>query len=175
MVVARELLQHDMDASPLFPRYEVPLAGRARFPTDAPMSDALVAAAREGVGRVLELAGSLHKLADFGITTPAVHEGLVVSGDRFVATDGESEILRTNLPDAMAVEMEGAAVAQVCHDCDVPFAVLRSISDCADDSAHVDFTRFVETVASRYTATIVRLWLRAWPDGQARLDADEEL
>lgn len=175
VVVARELLQHDMDASPLFPRYEVPLAGRARFATDAPMSDALVAAARDGVSRVLELAGPLHKLADFGIGAPQVHQGLIVSGDRFVATAGEGEILRANLPDAMAVEMEGAAVAQVCHDCDVPFAVLRSISDRADDGAHVDFTRFVDAVASRYTATIVRLWLRSWRNGQATPDADEEL
>lgn len=174
VVVARELLQHDMDASPLFPRYEVPLTGRARFATDAPMSDALLAAAREGVARVMDLAGPLHKLADFGIGRPAVHEGMVVSGDRFVATAGEGEILRANLPDAVAVEMEGAAVAQVCHDCDVPFAVLRSISDRADDSAHVDFMRFVDAVASRYTATIVRLWLRALPADAGLSPADEE-
>ena len=45
VVVARELLQHDMDASPLFPRYEVPLTGRSRFPTDADLSDALATAA----------------------------------------------------------------------------------------------------------------------------------
>ncbi|MDP1790536.1 MAG: 5'-methylthioadenosine/S-adenosylhomocysteine nucleosidase, partial [Methylibium sp.] len=49
VVVARELLQHDMDASPLFPRHEVPLTGRSRFPTDADLSDALARAARDAL------------------------------------------------------------------------------------------------------------------------------
>jgi adenosylhomocysteine nucleosidase len=56
--------------------------------------------------------------------------------------------------------MEGAALAQVCHDLDVPFAVVRTVSDRADDAAHVDFGRFVEEVASRYSLAIVRRWLR---------------
>jgi len=55
--------------------------------------------------------------------------------------------------------MEGAAVAQVCSDFGRPFAVLRSISDRADDAAHVDFTQFVAEVASVYTRTIVSDWL----------------
>ncbi|HKX41568.1 MAG TPA: 5'-methylthioadenosine/S-adenosylhomocysteine nucleosidase, partial [Burkholderiaceae bacterium] len=46
VVVARSLLQHDLDASPLFPRYEVPLTGRSRFDADAALADALAAAAR---------------------------------------------------------------------------------------------------------------------------------
>ena len=45
VVVAREFIQHDMDASPLFPRHEVPLTGMTRFPADAALSDALAAAA----------------------------------------------------------------------------------------------------------------------------------
>jgi len=59
------------------------------------------------------------------------------------------------LPDALAVEMEGAAVAQVCHDFGRPFAVMRTVSDRADDSAHVDFSRFVADVASALTRSIV--------------------
>jgi adenosylhomocysteine nucleosidase len=142
VVVARSLLQHDMDASPLFPRYEVPLTGRSRFDADPPRAAALAEAARRclaGHGRV--------------------HEGLIVSGDRFVSSHSESGALRSALPDALAVEMEGAAVAQVCSDFGRPFAVLRSISDRADDAAHVDFTRFVAEVASVYTRTIVDDWL----------------
>ena len=63
-------------------------------------------------------------------------------------------------PDALAVEMEGAALAQVCHDLGVPCAVVRTISDRADNAATVDFSRFVESVASRYTVAIVRRFLR---------------
>jgi len=51
--------------------------------------------------------------------------------------------------------MEGAAVAQVCHDFGRPFAVLRSISDRADDAAHVDFPRFLRQVAAPYSRDIV--------------------
>ena len=79
----------------------------------------------------------------------------MVSGDRFVATTAESAALRAALPDALAVEMEGAAVAQVCHDYAIPFAALRTISDRADDSAHVDFMRFIDQVASRYSAAVL--------------------
>ena len=52
--------------------------------------------------------------------------------------------------------MEGAAVAQVCHDYGLPFAAVRTISDRADDSAHIDFPQFVRTVASRYAERIVQ-------------------
>ena len=60
---------------------------------------------------------------------------------------------------ALAVEMEGAAVAQVCHDYGVPFAAVRTISDRADDAAHTDFQRFIQEVASRYSLAILSQWL----------------
>jgi adenosylhomocysteine nucleosidase len=63
------------------------------------------------------------------------------------------------LPDALAVEMEGAAIAQVCHDYGVAYAAVRTISDRADDTAHGDFTQFVETVASPHSAAIVQALL----------------
>lgn len=135
-VVARELLQHDLDASPLFPRYEVPMTGRSRFATDSAWSDRLAASARARGLRV--------------------HEGLVISGDRFVSAAAESLELAMRLPDALAVEMEGAAVAQVCIDFGKPFAVLRTVSDRADDAAHVDFLAFVRDVASDVSHRVVR-------------------
>jgi len=79
----------------------------------------------------------------------------VISGDRFVATAAASAALRHALPDALAVEMEGAAVAQVCADFGLPFALLRVISDRADDTAHHDFLRFTREVASVLTRLIV--------------------
>jgi len=160
MVVARQLLQHDMDASPLFPRFEVPLTGRSRFDADAALSDSLVAAASRCLARADETIGPAH-LADFGIVAPRLHHGLVASGDRFVATAAESRALAAALPDALAVEMEGAAVAQVCADFDRPFAVLRTISDRADDAAHADFSRFIAEVASVYTRVVLHDWLRS--------------
>jgi adenosylhomocysteine nucleosidase len=159
VVVARHLLQHDMDASPLFPRFEVPLTGRSRFDADGALSDALAGASLRCMARAGELIGGAH-LADFGIAGPRVHEGLVASGDRFVATAAESRALAQVLPELLAVEMEGAALAQVCHDFQRPFAVLRTVSDRADDAAHADFTRFIAEVASVYTRVIVHDWLQ---------------
>ena len=52
--------------------------------------------------------------------------------------------------------MEGAAVAQVCHDFARPFGVVRTISDRADDAAHGDFQRFVRDVAAPYSRDLVR-------------------
>jgi adenosylhomocysteine nucleosidase len=161
IVVADALLQHDMDASPLFPRFEVPLYGRSRFDVDASMAAAVGAAAQamlEAVCSGVACAdGSLSRahLDEFGLVKPLVHTGLIVSGDRFVSSASECLALRAALPDALAVEMEGAAVAQVCADFGVPLAVVRTVSDRADDAAHVDFVRFIGDVASRYTVAIV--------------------
>lgn len=154
IVVARELLQHDMDASPLFARYEVPLTGRARFPADAALADRL-AVATEACLRALPREVGAAQLAAFGIERARLHQGLVISGDRFVSSAAESAALRDALPDALAVEMEGAAVAQVCADFGVPLAVVRVVSDRADDSAHVDFLRFTAEVASVLTRLVV--------------------
>jgi adenosylhomocysteine nucleosidase len=143
VVLADAFLQHDLDASPLFPRYEVPLYGIDRFGTDAALSDQLAAAVRQ----------ALHGAR--------LHRGLVVSGDRFVASAAESQLLQRALPEALAVEMEGAAFAQVCHDYGVPFAAVRTVSDRADDEAHGDFLSFIDEVASRHSAAIVEAFLRA--------------
>ncbi|VTU32894.1 5'-methylthioadenosine/S-adenosylhomocysteine nucleosidase [Variovorax sp. SRS16] len=159
VVVATRLLQHDLDASPIFPKYEVPLTGHARFATDTAISDALAAVTARLLRKPAALLGQT-VVDDFGLAAPKLHRGLLVSGDRFVSTAAESAALRRDLPDALAVEMEGAAVAQVCHDYGVPFAAVRTISDRADDAAHADFTRFVAAVASRYSLALIDAWLR---------------
>lgn len=150
VVVADTLLQHDMDASPLFPRHEVPLYGRDRFQADPGISDALIHAAQQS-------------LAETNLGQGKVHRGLMLSGDRFVCTPKENEALRARLPQSLAVEMEGAALAQVCHDFGVPFGVVRTVSDRADGSAHGDFSEFVKNVASGYSLAIVQRYLRSLP------------
>ena len=147
VVVATDFVQHDMDASPLFARYEVPLYGQTRFAGDVALSALLFQAA----GRALASA--------VGMPGARVHQGLIASGDRFVSGADESVALRAALAHAghevLAVEMEGAAVAPVCHDYGIAFAAVRTISDRADDSAHVDFPSFVDQVASRYARAMV--------------------
>ncbi|MEY3427113.1 MAG: 5-methylthioadenosine/S-adenosylhomocysteine nucleosidase [Pseudomonadota bacterium] len=142
VVVGTELLQHDMNASPLFPQYEVPLLGRSRFEADKYMTQCLIESAAHA------------------LPNAQVHAGLVISGDQFVASAAESQRLQANISDALAVEMEGAALAQVCHAYGIPLAVVRTLSDRADDDAHTDFTQFVRDVASHYSAAIVSEFLR---------------
>ena len=154
VVVASEFVQHDMDASPIFPRYQIPLYGRERFVCDAALSALLWAAAHEGLAGLVRETGTLN-----GVTGHTVHQGLIASGDRFVSAADEARALHETLTRAghavLAVEMEGAAVAQVCFDYGVPFAAMRTISDRADDTAHVDFPKFVSEVASRYALAIM--------------------
>ena len=166
MVVATSFLQHDLDASPIFPKYEVPLTGHTRFAADTGIADALAAVTRGLLRDPVALFGR-KVVDDFGLAAPKLHRGLLVSGDRFVSTAAESDALRRDLPDALAVEMEGAAVAQVCHDYGVPFAAVRTISDRADDAAHTDFMRFVAAVASRFSLAVIDAWLGSLPREEA--------
>jgi adenosylhomocysteine nucleosidase len=162
IVVAGSFLQHDLDASPIFPKYEVPLYGLSRFASDPVMTAALARASSDAAASPHTTLGAV-AVTEFGLQAPRVHQGLVVSGDRFVSTTAESQALQFALPDALACEMEGAAVAQVCHDYGVPFAAVRTISDRADDAAHVDFARFIESVASRYAMVVVQRFLGLLP------------
>lgn len=159
VVVAQQFLQHDMDVRPLFPRWQVPGYAAPTLACDAAMSTGLLASAQACVAQAAAwneplLAGS----------TPRAHHGLVASGDQFIVSAAVSGQIRSDLQDAghlpLAVEMEGAAIAQVCADYGVPFAAVRTISDRADDAAHVDFPAFVQAVASRYALEIVQHWVR---------------
>ena len=158
VVLANAFVQHDMDASPLFARHEVPLYGRSLFETDAALSAGLGRAAAQTLAQVVAYVGQ-DAVDAFGLQAPRLHTGLIASGDRFVSTTAECRALRQALPEALAVEMEGAAVAQVCADYGVPFAALRTVSDRADDDAHADFGRFIAQVASRYSLAMLSAWL----------------
>lgn len=157
IVVADTLMQYDLDASPLFPRYEVPLLDRACFAADTALADQLAEAcerfvADEGVA-----------IAErFRLRGARVHRGLIASGDRFVSSAGEVRALAEALPDALAVEMEGAAIAQVCYEHDVACAIVRTISDTADDHASASFTTFLTDIAGAYSSGILRRFLQAY-------------
>ena len=157
VVVATELLQHDMNAEPLFPRYEVPLAGRSRYAADPPRRAAAVAAARAFLHGDLAAVAPPDAVRAAGLDRrePQVVEGVVASGDRFFAAHADVEALRLLLPDVACVEMEGAAVAQVAHDFDVPVTVIRTISDGANDHAADDFLHSLGAIAAAWSHGIL--------------------
>ncbi|TDV25376.1 adenosylhomocysteine nucleosidase [Paraburkholderia caballeronis] len=157
VVVGDTLLQHDMNASPLFPCFEIPLLGRARFDADAMLAAALADACERFIA---EEGAAL--AARFNTATPRVHRGLVISGDQFVASAQAVGALRSLLPEALAVEMEGAAIAQVCHEYDVPCAVVRTISDTADEHASASFESFLAELAGSYSTGILKRFLAGY-------------
>ncbi|MBM3286237.1 MAG: 5'-methylthioadenosine/adenosylhomocysteine nucleosidase [Candidatus Eisenbacteria bacterium] len=89
-----------------------------------------------------------------GDRPPRVIQGVILTGDAFVASNPVKEALRDRLG-GDAVEMEGAAVAQVCHEMGVPCLVVRSISDSADSTASRDIEAFYQ-IAADNSASLVR-------------------
>lgn len=160
VVVASSLLQHDLSAAPLFPRYEVPLLGLSEFPADAALSAALLQSAQDYLKHDFPVQISKAVREQFHLTEPLVHQGLIISGDQFVNQSAAVSRLRTDLPAALCVEMEGAAVAQICYEYEIPCVVMRTISDRADDDASINFSAFLSQVASVYSAGILHSLLK---------------
>jgi adenosylhomocysteine nucleosidase len=161
IVIATELLQHDMDASPIFPRYEVPLLGKAAFGSDLQLRERLSSAARAFLQADLASHVSPAELAFFRIRSPQVVNGVIASGDKFFASSNEIAALHRRLPAVACVEMEGAAVAQVCEEYAVPFGIVRTISDSADENSAQDFHRFAREIARHYCAGVLARFLKA--------------
>jgi adenosylhomocysteine nucleosidase len=155
VVIAKELLQHDMDASPLFPRFEIPLTGKSRFLANKDLHQALQIATQQFIQNLSEhFSGA--QIEQFQLQNVTSHTGLIASGDQFIHDAQVLHQLKQALPDLLAVEMEGAAIAQVCDEHELAFAILRTISDSADDTAHIDFQSFVKNVAAPYTLGILK-------------------
>lgn len=123
LVISSACMQHDMDVTALgFPRGVIPYEAKSLFEADAKLVELAVASGeRLFPGRV--------KL------------GKVLSGDQFVASRELVAQLHRELG-GTCTEMEGAAVAQVCSMNGIPYVVIRSMSDKADGSAHVNFAEF---------------------------------
>jgi adenosylhomocysteine nucleosidase len=156
VVVADALVQHDLDASPIFPAYEVPYLGLSRFKTDARRRSSAVGAARRFLAEDLRSSIEPDILSELKIDRPRVVEGLILSGDRFIASDDAVADLRRRFPDAACVDMESAAVAQVCYAHDTPCTVIRMISDSADDNACEHFACSLSRLAGAYAGGIMR-------------------
>lgn len=83
-----------------------------------------------------------------------VKTGLVCSGDSFVGSDEAADIIKANFSDMKAVEMEGAAIGQVCHLMNTPFVVIRSLSDIAGKTSTMSFDAYL-AVAAKNSASLV--------------------
>lgn len=154
IVIAEQLIQHDLDASPLWPKYTAPLLDMDAFATDPLLSQqAMQSASRFLATDFLAIDASVR--SQFGIFQPQLFSGLVASGDQFIHCPQKRTQLQQDLPGLLCVEMEGGAIAQVCYEHGVPFIVIRTISDNANGNAHIDFSAFNSAVVCHYSRGII--------------------
>lgn len=89
-----------------------------------------------------------------------VERGVIASGDQFIRSSEKKKFIVDNF-NAIATEMEGAAIGHVCALNNIPFGVLRAISDSADDGAHMSFEEFT-VKAVKNSISIVLEFLKEW-------------
>ena len=136
IAVSSAVVQHDMDTSPLGdPVGLISGINKVELPADRLLTGQLSACAKV-----------------MGIRTAT---GVIASGDQFVASAERKAFIAEHFK-AIACEMEGAAVGQVCYVNKVPFCVLRAISDSADGSSHMDYPTFVQMAAEQSVALLRR-------------------
>ncbi|MBN1684302.1 MAG: 5'-methylthioadenosine/adenosylhomocysteine nucleosidase [Gammaproteobacteria bacterium] len=156
IVLANKLYQHDMDARPIYDKYIIPLLDLIYFHSDKDLLNIAEIAAKRFLSEDLKTEISPKLLAKFFILNPKVAIGTIASGDQFVTDIKKVQALLIEQPTTKAIEMEGAAIAQVCHEYDKPFIVFRIISDKADHSAAINFQEFVKKIAAYYSRGFIK-------------------
>lgn len=155
IVVGRRMVQHDLNYV-----YNDSLVS---FPVQNPVNDSTDPLFYKADKGLLQLAHSVSSGIHFQkvnlgdtVIQPAVCYGTIATGDSFVASEKLKKELLTRFQ-ADAVEMEGAAVAQVCYQLSVPFIVIRSISDSADHNANLDIEKFYKSAAVNASTLILHM------------------
>jgi adenosylhomocysteine/aminodeoxyfutalosine nucleosidase len=122
LIIADGLCQHDLDIVAFGHPYGYVPEGEVCIPTDVNLRN---------------IAKEVAKKRDL-----TLKEGVIATGDQFVANSERKDWI-SNTFNADALEMEGASVAVICNALNVPFFVLRAISDTANDDAGMDFDEFM--------------------------------
>ncbi len=154
IVVSKRLVQHDLDARPMISRFELPLLNRIYVNSDPNLTELAGKAVTNLLGKGVENMVGEEAVKEFNLA-PTLYFGDIASGDQFINSNERREEILGLLPDVLCVEMEGAAVAQVCLEFGTPFTVIRTISDTADHNARVDFNKFIVEVANAYSRAII--------------------
>ena len=134
LVVSRDAMYHDFEVSALgYPHGKVPGMDVVAFPADQKLSRLAFAAAET-------------------VNPGHTRLGRVASGDQFICRKEQKEHI-ISVSQALCTEMEGAAIAHTAYRNGIPFAILRAISDKADDTAEMDYPTF-EAIAARRCAAV---------------------
>lgn len=134
IVVSTDAVQHDFDLTPLgYAPGELDGLGSPSLPADGAMRESAVKA-------VGECAPEVH-----------VFEGRVCTGDQFISSAEQKNAILSQFG-GLCCEMEGGAIAQICCQNNVPFVIIRAISDKADGSAEMNYTEFEQAAVIRCAA-----------------------
>lgn len=149
VVIADCLVQHDVFDGVEF--FKIPRLDVDYFEADKSLSEAM----HRGVSKYLkeQVYKDIPKahMDEFHIKTPKSVVGTIASGDQFINDKSKNKWLEENIKNLKCVEMEGAAVAQVCYEFGLPFAVIRVISDCANEDSGIAFDKFAEEAMPYFT------------------------
>lgn len=141
IVLSTDVLHHDMDATGFgYPLGQIPQMDAFSFQADEQMR---------------KLAKEVCEEVNPEIR---VFEGRVVSGDQFISSREVKDKIKENF-DGCCTEMEGAAIAQTAYLNQIPFVIIRAISDKADDSATMDYPTF-EKQAVEHSVRLTRGFLK---------------
>lgn len=140
IVIGNEIAHHDVDVTAFgYKHGQVP-----KLPEHYKSHTSLIFATKIAAGQIPEV---------------NQHMGMIVSGDQFIHSEAMLNQIKAHFPNALATEMEAAAIAQTCHQFNKPFVIVRAISDNGDSEAAVSFETFLETAAVN-SAKMVRALLR---------------
>ncbi|NOH96798.1 5'-methylthioadenosine/S-adenosylhomocysteine nucleosidase [Vibrio sp. 99-70-13A1] len=143
VVISTEVRHHDADVTAF--GYEIgQMAGQpAAFKAD----EKLMAVAEKALTQIsLSEGNNVHAV-----------RGLICTGDAFVCTPERQDFIRKHFPSVIAVEMEASAIAQVCHQFQVPFVVVRAISDVADKESPMSFEEFLPLAAQSSSDMVLKM------------------
>ncbi|USS85513.1 5'-methylthioadenosine/adenosylhomocysteine nucleosidase [Fructilactobacillus myrtifloralis] len=138
IVISTETAYHDVDCTADGEVFGQLPNQPARFPASAAWGEQIAAAS-----------------ADQGLN---VHHGLIVTGDQFIAGKAMIKNILTHFPDALAGEMEGAAVGQVANQFEIPYVVVRAMSDTGDEDANQSFGEFIVAAGRQSAEMLLRLF-----------------
>lgn len=135
VVVATQLAYHDVDVTAFGYAYGQMAGQELYYPADQAL-----------------LAKLTSVLAEQEMTS---HQGLIVTGDSFIAGQDKIAKIKQHFPEVLAVEMEGAAIAQAAVNTGKPFLVIRAMSDTAQGDANITFDEFIIQAGERSAQTLI--------------------
>ena len=132
VLISEEVIQHDMDASPIFDRFVLPPLKKAKLKPNKKLKNWILNTLKRNSKKGL--------LKNFG----NISTGLIATGDSFITDKDKIDSLIQDIPGLQAIEMEGAEVAEQEN---IPWVIIRIISDSADSKAADDFDQFIKIYA----------------------------